>query len=261
MASIPPSSLVIEPYWPHASKPDFIGTVNALSSIDLSYNSFKTLFPNLLCNLSSLIRLDISDNMFSGPIAASIGLFSKLKKLDVSRNSLVGVLSVAHFTNLKNLIYLDLSLSSLALNFSSRWIPPFHLQKFSASSCNIGPYFPNWLHTQTYLQRLDLSNSSIRDTLPEWFESILSHILYLDLSNNQIGGKMPLFHFDTSNRIWDYITLKMNSNKFEGSLAAFPTNVQHLDLSNNLLSGELPQTGETMNLTLEKYSSRLMQGS
>ncbi|KAL8258066.1 hypothetical protein R6Q59_030107 [Mikania micrantha] len=260
----------------HGKIPDFIGTFSTLTSIDLSYNSFKTLFPNLLCNLSSLVRLDISNNMFSGPvpsnlglllrleylnlgynhltgpIPASLGLFSKLKKLDVSGNSLVGVLSETNFTNLKNLIHLGLSLNSLALNFSSRWIPPFQLQKFSASSCsNIGPYFPNWLHTQTHLQWLDLSNTSIRGTLPEWFESILSHILHLDLSNNQIGGKMPLFHFDTSNPILYRTTLKMNSNKFEGSLAAFPTNVQHLDLSNNLLSGELPQTGETMNLTLE----------
>ncbi|KAD2804351.1 hypothetical protein E3N88_37728 [Mikania micrantha] len=259
----------------HGKIPDFIGTFNALASIDLSYNSFKTLFPNLLCNLSSLVRLDISNNMFSGPvpsnlglllrleylnlgynhlsgpIPASLGLFSKLKKLDVSGNSFVGVLSETHFTNLKNLIYLDLSLSSLALNFSSRWVPPFHLQKFSASSCsNIGPYFPNWLHTQTHLQRLDLSNSSIRGTLPEWFESILSHILYLDLSNNQIGGKMPLFHFNTSELISHETTLKMNSNKFEGSLAAFPSNVNHLDLSDNLLSGDLPQTVGTMNLSL-----------
>ncbi|KAL8258001.1 hypothetical protein R6Q59_030042 [Mikania micrantha] len=42
----------------------------------------------------------------------------------------------------------------------------------------------------------------------------------------------------------------MNSNKFEGSLAAFPLNVNLLDLSDNLLSGELPQTNGTMNLTL-----------
>ncbi|KAD2804346.1 hypothetical protein E3N88_37723 [Mikania micrantha] len=225
----------------HGKIPDFIGTFSTLASIDLSVNSFYTSMPDLLCNLSSLFHLDLSDNIFSGPL-------SKLKNLDLSRNSFVGVLSETHFTNLKNLIYLDLSSNWFALNFSSRWIPLFQLQVFRASSCsNIGPYFPNWLHTQTHLQQLDLSNSSIRGTLPEWFDSILSHILHLDLSNNQIGGKMPLFHFDTS----VLTTLKMNSNKFEGTLAAFPSNVNHLDLSNNLLSGELPQTGETMNLTLE----------
>ncbi|KAD2804405.1 hypothetical protein R6Q59_030119 [Mikania micrantha] len=260
----------------HGNIPGFIGTFNSLASIDLSYNSFDTSMPDLLCNLSSLVHLDLSYNIFSGPvpsnlglllrleylnlrynhltgpIPASLGLFSKLKKLDLSGNSLVGVLSETHFTNLKNLIHLDLSLSGLALNFSSRWIPPFLLQKFIASSCsNIGPYFPNWLHTQTHLQWLDLSNTSIRGTLPEWFESILSHILYLDLSNNQIGGKMPLFHFNTKDPIFYDTSLKMNSNKFEGPLTAFPSNVKLLDLSDNLLSGEVPQTDGTMNLTLE----------
>ncbi|KAL8258069.1 hypothetical protein R6Q59_030110 [Mikania micrantha] len=61
---------------------------------------------------------------------------------------------------------------------------------------------------------------------------------------------MPLFHFNTSELISHETTLKINSNKFEGSLAVFPSNVNHLDLSDNLLSGDLPQTGETMNLSL-----------
>ncbi|KAD2804390.1 hypothetical protein E3N88_37767 [Mikania micrantha] len=264
----------------HGKIPDFIGTFYALASIKLSHNSFKTLIPDLFCNLSSLVHLDLSgnildlsSNMFSGPLPSNLGLFSrledpslydnqfsgnipmslgqlsKLKNLDLSRNSLVGVIYEAHFTNLMNLISLDLSLNWLALNFSSRWIPPFQLQLFFASSCNIGPYFPNWLHTQTHLQMLDLSNSSIKGTLPEWFESILTHLFYLDLSKNEISGKLPLFHFQTSDQVTNRI-FKMNSNKFEGSLAAFPLNVNLLDLSDNLLSGELPQTNGTMNLTL-----------
>ncbi|KAL8258092.1 hypothetical protein R6Q59_030133 [Mikania micrantha] len=225
-----------------------IPMVSNLVRLDLSSNKFSGPIPSYLGLLSRLEDMYLYDNQLSGNIPMSFGQLSKLKNLDLSRNSFVGVLSETHFTNLKNLIYLDLSSNWFALNFSSRWIPLFQLQVFRASSCsNIGPYFPNWLHTQTHLQQLDLSNSSIRGTLPEWFDSILSHILHLDLSNNQIGGKMPLFHFDTS----VLTTLKMNSNKFEGTLAAFPSNVNHLDLSNNLLSGELPQTGETMNLTLE----------
>ncbi|KAJ0763637.1 putative leucine-rich repeat domain superfamily [Helianthus annuus] len=43
----------------------------------------------------------------------------------------------------------------------------------------------------------------------------------------------------------------MNSNKFEGSLTTFPSNVQLLDLSDNLLSGHVPQTDETVNPSLE----------
>ncbi|KAD2804399.1 hypothetical protein E3N88_37776 [Mikania micrantha] len=230
---------------------DWLHPVNMLPSLltlNLAWTDINvpsTQFVNF-----TLEDMYLDDNQFSGNIPMSLGQLSKLKKLDLSHNSLVGVLSETHFTNLKNLIYLDLSSNWLALNFSSRWMPPFQLQIFSARTCNIGPYFPNWLHTQTHLQTLDLSNSSIRGTIPEWFESILSHILNLDLSENEIGGKMPLFHFDYSHLMYGGI-LKMNSNKFEGSLAAFPSNVKVLDISDNLLSGELPQTDGTTNLILE----------
>ncbi|KAL8258067.1 hypothetical protein R6Q59_030108 [Mikania micrantha] len=229
-----------------------IPMVSNLVYLDLSRNLFSVPIPSSIGLLSRLEDLYLHDNQFNGNIPVSLGQLSKLKNLDLSNNSLVGVLSETHFTNLKNLIYLDLSLNSLALNFSSRWIPPFQLQIFSASSCNIGPYFPNWLHTQTHLQKLDLSNSSIRGSIPEWFENIISHILYLDLSNNEIGGKMPLFHFDSNvEEFYLRTSLKMNSNKFEGSLAAFPSNVELLDLSDNLLSGDLPQTDGTMNLSFD----------
>ncbi|KAD2804403.1 hypothetical protein E3N88_37780 [Mikania micrantha] len=234
-----------------------IPMLNNLVRLDLSSNMFSGPLPSNLGLFSRLEDLYLDDNQFTGNIPMSLGQLSKLKKLDLSRNSLAGVLYETHFTNLMNLIYLDLSLNWLALNFSSRWIPPFQLQLFYASSCIIGPYFPKWLHTQTHLQSLDLSNSSIRGTIPKWFLSILSHIIYLDLSKNEIGGKLPLFHFHTSDQV-TYRILNMNSNKFEGSLAVFPSNVYLLDLSNNLLSGGLPQTTGTMNLTLEVSSITIL---
>ncbi|XP_076926641.1 uncharacterized protein LOC143589897 [Bidens hawaiensis] len=258
----------------HGKIPDFLGMFSALVSIDLSHNSFDTLMPDLLCNLSSLVQLNLADNMFSGHIPTSLGQLlrlevlnlndnqlcgnipmglgklSQLKYLDVSRNSLVGAFSETHFTLLNNLTYMVLSSNSLALNFNSRWIPPFQLRIFVASSCNIGPHFPNWLLTQTNLWKLDLSNSTIRDTMPVLFENIVSHIVHLDLSNNQIRGKLPHFDADSSNQIRGRI-LKMNSNKFEGSLAKFPSNVNILDLSDNLLSGNILQTNKIIHPNLE----------
>ncbi|KAI3754580.1 hypothetical protein L1987_54367 [Smallanthus sonchifolius] len=224
-----------------------LGLLLRLEYLYLQNNQLSGNIPMSLGLLSRLEGLELFYNQLSGNIPMSLGQLSNLKHLDLSYNSLAGVLSETLFTNLNNLNYLDLSLNSLALNFSSQWIAPFQLQIFFASSCNIEPHFPNWLQTQLNLRRLDISNSSIRDTIPEWFENILSHIDYLDLSNNQIGGKLPRFHDDSSNRR----SLKMNSNKFEGSLATFPSHVVILDLSDNLLSGHAPKTDGTMNPNLE----------
>ncbi|GJT37940.1 receptor-like protein EIX2, partial [Tanacetum coccineum] len=268
----------------HGRIPDFLGTLNAFASIDLSKNSFNTQMPDLFWNLSSLVRLDLSSNMFheyyqwkpskyylllsqnsfsgplppslsisslkeldisinrlngsipasfglpsrleclefwynqlSGSIPMSLGKLSNLKKVDISYNSLSGIVSETHFIGLKNLTFLQFSSNLLELNVSSGWIPPFQLQRFSASSCNVGPHFPNWLKTQTNLQFLDLSYSSLVGTLPPFHGSIPES------------------------------QLMMNSNKFEGSLASFPSNVQLLDLSDNFLSGNVPQTNGTLN--------------
>ncbi|KAI3734090.1 hypothetical protein L6452_13551 [Arctium lappa] len=130
-------------------------------------------------------------------------------------------------------------------------------------SCHIRTPFPELASNTDTSQ---LSNSSIVDTIPKWFENFSSHIFYLDLSH-QIGGKLPGFHgYDnlthafrqvinvTNNTITGCVpsslgslellrSLHLQSNIFEGNL---PATLQHLtrlvtmDLSNNLLTGSVP---------------------
>lgn len=108
----------------------------------------------------------------------------------------------------------------------------------------------NWLRTQKNLQFLYLSHSSIIDKIPKWFENILSHILHVDLSYNQIGGKVPQFPDYNSNQMHDWY-LMMKSNKFEGLFNTFPSKTLIMDLSDYLLSGSVPQIDGTMNPRLQ----------
>ena len=225
--------------------PSLIGSMSefvakSLVYLSLAGNEFSGCIPNTIGDFKKLENLLLSGNTLSGHVPPSLGGLTSLKELDVSYNSLEGNLSEVHFIKLKNLTLLDLSSTSLALNVSSRWNPPFQLREFRASSCNIGPQFPSWLQTQTNLENLYLSNSSIRDTLPDWFENIATHIADLNLSYNQIGGELPAFPSNSQTDL--YRILKMNSNKFEGPLISLPSNVQVLDLSDNLLSGNVPKT-------------------
>nr|XP_043633237.1 receptor-like protein EIX2 [Erigeron canadensis] len=186
-----------------------------------------------------LENLELSHNQLSGSIPTSIGQLSNLIKLAVDNNSLVGVVSEHHFTKLHNLTALWLDDNSLALNVSTHWIPPFQLKSFSARSCNIGSHFPNWLQTQTNLEYLGLSNSSIGDTIPEWFENITSHLQGLDLSHNQIDGNLSRIITNPG-----LIFLLLGKNRFTGSIPIHLcelVDIKALDLSDNNFSGVLPK--------------------
>nr|XP_043620168.1 receptor-like protein EIX1 [Erigeron canadensis] len=230
--------------------PASFGLLSRLEKLDLFMNQLSGNIPESIGLLPRVKKLRFNDNRLSGNIPTSFGQLSTLESLDVSNNSLVGVLSEVHFSKMNNLSVLALSSNSLSFTVSSQWEPPFQLLEFDGDFCNIGPHFPNWLQTQKNLQTLNLSNSNIKDTIPEWFEDIcLSSISNLDLSHNQISGKLPAFHGSGPLSL-----LKMNSNKFEGSLTSFPSNVMILDLSDNLLSGHVPQINATMNPDLNILS-------
>ncbi|CAK9164076.1 unnamed protein product [Ilex paraguariensis] len=224
-----------------------------LERLLLSRNSIHGPIPVSIGRLLRLRELDVSRNQLNGSIPLSLGQLSKLEMLDVSHNYLAGMVSEYHFTKLTRLNTLSMSFNFLALNVSSQWIPPFQLQHIELASCNLGPRFPSWLQTQTRVIMLSMYNASVSDTIPDWFDNVYSHILYLDLSMNQISGKLPKF-VESNNSIWiGFRELILKSNKFDGPLTLFPSDVTILDLSDNLLSGHIPMIKDVVNLKLEQF--------
>ncbi|XP_028118871.1 receptor-like protein EIX2 [Camellia sinensis] len=214
--------------------------LNHLNYLDLSMNSFYGPLPSSLGRLSYLRVLYTGDNQLNGSIPISLGQLSKLEYLDLSNNSFVGTVFELHFAKLKSLNELYLHSNSLVLNVTSQWIPPFQLQVIQLSSITVGPQFPQWLETQKNVTHLYMSNASISDVIPDWFESIYCGTIYLDLSNNQIKGKVPISQkckYRYGNGAGDK-ELLLSSNRFEGPLT-LPSDFYFLDLFNNLLSGPI----------------------
>uniref|UniRef100_A0A804I1X8 Disease resistance R13L4/SHOC-2-like LRR domain-containing protein n=2 Tax=Musa acuminata subsp. malaccensis TaxID=214687 RepID=A0A804I1X8_MUSAM len=210
------------------------GHPSSLEQLDLSYNSLHESQLVSLGNLSMLQSLDLGSNNLKGMLPEGIKWLKGLVQLDLYDNSLR--LSEDDLANLPSLKYLVISYNSIYLNKSDDWIPPFQLDTLLMGFCQILPIpqFPKWLRTQTTLSELYLSNTGIKETIPNWLPSGLQ---YLDLSDNKITGEIPQF-------LPKLKYLFLSNNSFSGNLSLRITNImsslQWFDLSTNNMSGEIP---------------------
>ncbi|XP_076920772.1 receptor-like protein EIX2 [Bidens hawaiensis] len=246
------------------SIPYSIGRLSLLEVLDLRLNQLNGSLHDWIGRLSSLNKLYLSHNQLDGPLPDSIGQLSKLVNLDLSFNLLTGVVTETHFANLASLNSLEVKSNNLTLRLQvAKWIPCFHLQRFSVSSLVLGPHFPLWLQSQKDLTYLDISNTKISSTMPDSFMRFFPNLYYLnmsrnhiqgtftllgvpsvqiiDLSFNEFRGKLPSFAFGMFP-----ILLDLSSNSFVGSLDNLlcsngVSEARVLDLGNNNLSGVIPE--------------------
>ncbi|XBH73397.1 hypothetical protein VPH35_100509 [Triticum aestivum] len=240
---------------------------NALREVYLLRANLSGEPPDWIGNLTSLSLLDLYQNMLVGPVPAGIGALGNLAYLDFGLSNLNGVLSTEHFASLMNLEYLDLSHNSLKLDLNGNWVPPFRLDTGYFRSCNLGPQFPTWLRWQAGITRLDISNASISDVLPDWFWTVSSHASVLYLSRNELSGAFPaqldlpsvelmdLSKNSLSGKLPANLTapllsqLHLSSNDIEGTIPSYVCQLNHLselDLSSNQLTGDLPRCPENI---------------
>ncbi|XP_072951918.1 receptor-like protein EIX2 [Typha angustifolia] len=208
-----------------------------IEELYLHGNNLTGSLPNWLEHMASLRFLDLNNNSLSGHIPSGIGKLTNLSGLYLSSNHFVGIISEDHFANLTRLEYLDLSdNSNLTMVVDPNWIPPFKLKLVDLSSCNLGPYFPTWIRSQTDIIYLVMSNTRIANRLPDWVWNVISSVEYLDLSLNQISGVLPL----TLEFLSAALKINLNSNQLQGGVPQLPTSLQVLDLSNNSITGTIP---------------------
>ncbi|PNT72339.1 hypothetical protein BRADI_2g42880v3 [Brachypodium distachyon] len=205
--------------------------------LDLSLTNISGGIPKWINQWTDLSALQLSSNRLVGSIPIEISMLSKLRKLYLDSNQLNGSISEEHLAPLVNLKELDLSYNSLQIMINSNWIPPFKLKLAYLPRSKVGPQFPLWLKGQNSITNLDISDASIVDHLPDWFWTVFSNVQYLNISCNQISGRLPrTLEFMSSARIFD-----LSSNNLTGILPQLPRYLEELDISRNSLSGPLPR--------------------
>ncbi|CAH1452507.1 unnamed protein product [Lactuca virosa] len=195
--------------------PKYLGGLCSLETLYFYNNSIAVKFPDFLNNFSgctsdTLQELFLSGNQLNGSISEKLWELPSLEYIDLSFNYLT-VPSTYHLSNISYVKYLDLS------------------------SCKLlGPGFPKWIQTLKNLTYLDLSNTGISDTIPlEFWDMWPSQLIYLNLSSNNISGKVP----DLLSNFAKRATIDLSSNNFYGPIPNVPSTLFSLNLSRNKFTG------------------------
>ncbi|XP_066334750.1 receptor-like protein EIX2 [Miscanthus floridulus] len=228
-------------------------SLNKLQELGLSSNHLTGMLPRWMGQFMSLVVLNLGGNNLNGHVPYEIGKLSNLTHLDLNTNKLDGTITEEHFASARSLQCIDLSYNALKIEISSDWQPPSTLEYVNFASCQMGPLFPGWLQWNVSIAYLDISSAGIADRIPQWFFHAFSNVWFMNISNNQLNGTLPVDMGSMSLQ-----ELYLSSNKLTGQIPTLPPNIRTLDLSNNFLSGPLPSATRSTNLNqLSLFSNRL----
>ncbi|KAK9127399.1 hypothetical protein Syun_016196 [Stephania yunnanensis] len=187
-------------------------------------HSIESIPDQFIGSVKELRYLDLSWNCFEGRIPQQLGNFSYLHHLGLSNTCFYAQEELQFLSHLTSLEYLDLS----GLDLSKT-----------------GPLFPSWLRNLNRLGLIKLENVGISDKIPNWFPKIYPSLLILNLSNNQISGKLPL-ELKNGLKSTEIAVLNLRGNLFSGTI---PLNINEtmpnllcVILSNNLMGGSIPSS-------------------
>ncbi|CAN6715521.1 unnamed protein product [Malus baccata var. baccata] len=216
--------------------PPSVFSLPMLQKLQLSNNQFSGRLHGS-ANTSVLDTLDLSSNKLEGPIPMSIFNFRELKILLLSSNNFSGSFPLNSLQQLRNLSKLDLSYSSLSINYnssSSSFSSYPRITTLKLASGKLG-VFPDFLRNQSQLVYLDLSVNQIHGEIPNWIWK-LSSLSQLNLSCNSLVNLQGLFLNLTSN----LSVLDLHSNQLQGQIPMLPRLTTYVDYSRNNFSSSIP---------------------
>ncbi|XP_061342749.1 receptor-like protein EIX1 [Gastrolobium bilobum] len=232
--------------------PKFIGSLNMLRYLDLSFANFSGMVPSQLGNLSNLHYLDIS-NPFTSIGVGDVSWLSALSSLQYLHMDFVNITISSHeLFRAINMIpsLLELHLSACNLGILPPSFPFENITSLSVLDLSGNPFdssIPSWLFNMSTLTQLYLS-SSLRGLIPPMLVRWnLSKLQLLDLSSNYyLTGDITemleaLLSCSNQSLEWLYLSSNQLTGKLPHSLGQF-NSLHYLDLSNNSLSGSIPES-------------------
>ncbi|EFJ30590.1 hypothetical protein SELMODRAFT_409609 [Selaginella moellendorffii] len=240
--------------------PSALAKCKNLVNLMLSFNRFEGEIPSQLSDLQDLQWLSLSNNRLSGEIPAALGRLHRMTVLQLRDNRLQGEIP-SELEQCENLLMIDFAGNLLSGNIPAR------IGKSSSSLLTLVPRVERNLGELRYVTpALALPTCTgasgvfgVQGIALEDFEALLAartrcdaHVgffppvtldlsspIYLDVSNNNLTGEIPL----ELGRMEDLIVLGLAYNSLTGEIPAgfgtIPT-LDTVDMSHNLLQGGIP---------------------
>ncbi|XP_028057299.1 receptor-like protein 43 [Camellia sinensis] len=219
----------------YGSIPTSLGNLTEMTHLGIGYNNFTGMLPSSLSNLGNLVYLGVHCNNFEGKIADFLPNVKSLLYLHVDSNSFSGPFPSLG-ANLTKLFQLGLSNNQLRGPLPSQIIELPNLVWLNLRDNLISGTIPSWVFSLPTLGYFNLSNNKLTGHVKE-FKS--SHLIVVDLSNNNLHGRFPISTFKLAN----LDSLILSSNNFSGELdmLCHAISLQILVLSSNSFNGSIPQ--------------------
>ncbi|GLT41630.1 hypothetical protein SLA2020_156780 [Shorea laevis] len=212
---------------------------NQLMALAIQFTKFSGKLPASIEMLSSLAALNAGSCNFSGLLPSSLGNLTKLESLTLDNNSFTGTVEIDTFLELKYLKDLLLTGNNFSLLIKTKKSTNTTIAKFKnlgLGSCNLKE-FPSFLHNQDQLESLDLSSNDIGGKIPKWIWKFSKSLAYFDLSNNSLTN---FEKFSISFPSSTVVFLDLSFNQLKASLPILPLSINFLFVSKNRFSGDIP---------------------
>uniref|UniRef100_A0A5B6ZS49 Protein kinase domain-containing protein n=1 Tax=Davidia involucrata TaxID=16924 RepID=A0A5B6ZS49_DAVIN len=233
-----------------------------LETLDLSCNNFSGIIPEATSSLVSLQVLKLDGNGFESSIPSGITNCHSLVSIDLSSNRLTGTLPYGFgtaFPKLKSLNLAGNEIGGRAWDFSGMISTTYLNVSGNLFQGSVTGVF------QDPLEVIDLSQNQFQGHISQvHFNSSFnwSHLVYLDLSENQLSGEI----FQNLNEAQNLKHLNLAHNRF--SKRKFPeinmlSSLEYLNLSETNLIGHIPteiselSSLRTLDLSKNHLSSKI----
>jgi Leucine-rich repeat (LRR) protein len=226
-----------------------------LSYLDLSLNNFNGInIPKFLGSLESLRYLNLSFSFFAGVVPPHLGNLSRLQYLDLNSISysshidmvvpfpILEVKSLQWFVGFPSLGYLNLG--GVNLEKVSDWLHVVNmlplLSELHLHGCGLVslPHSTSSINF-TLLSILDLSSNHFNSSIPHWLSNA-SDLSVINFQDNLLRGAIPV----GLGHLTNLHTLDLSSNILTGKIPnsfAKLCNLRTLNLQYNNVSGEITE--------------------